>query len=102
MKRKLFNIFAFYDKRSLLLLCTLLGLSIASDPFLKFAKDFGKTYGNKRELDQRRSVFMTNYEDMLQHNARYEAGEVSWARKVTEFYDLTYDEFVVARGLGIS
>ena len=48
----------------------------------------------------RRDIFLNNYQDMIEHNARYEAGEVSWTRKVTEFYDLTYDEFVVARGLG--
>ena len=43
---------------------------------------------------------MKNHQDMLEHNARYEAGEVSWARKVTQYYDLTYDEFASAVGLG--
>jgi len=89
--------------RCLLILSALAGLTLASanDPFLQFAKNFGKQYPNTREWSTRREIFLTNYQDMVEHNARYETGEVSWTRKVTEFYDLTYDEFVVARGLGV-
>ena len=90
--------------RCLLILSALAGLTLANanDPFLQFAKNFGKQYPNTREWNTRREIFLTNYQDMVEHNARYETGEVSWTRKVTEFYDLTYDEFVVARGLGIT
>lgn len=31
---------------------------------------------------------------MLRHNAQYEAGEVSWWKKVTEFYDMTHQEWL--------
>merc|ERR1739838_227921 len=69
--------------------------------FLQFAKDFGKQYAGKRDYSMRRAIFMTNHQEMLEHNARFEAGEVSWARKVTQYYDLTYDEFASAVGLGM-
>eukprot|EP00091_Calanus_sinicus_P003321 TRINITY_DN1348_c0_g1_i1.p1 TRINITY_DN1348_c0_g1~~TRINITY_DN1348_c0_g1_i1.p1 ORF type:complete len:355 (+),score=118.11 TRINITY_DN1348_c0_g1_i1:102-1166(+) len=87
--------------RSLFILSALIGFAFANDAFIKFAKDFGKKYTETKEFNLRREIFLNNYQEMLEHNARYEAGEVSWSRKVTEFYDLTYDEFVVARGLGM-
>ena len=37
---------------------------------------------------------------MVAHNLRYEAGEVTWWRKVTEHYDLTIEEIEKALGLG--
>ena len=42
---------------------------------------------------------MRNYQDMVEHNMRYETREVSWARKVTEYYDLTFDEFESVAGI---
>eukprot|EP00092_Neocalanus_flemingeri_P021084 GFUD01022844.1.p1 GENE.GFUD01022844.1~~GFUD01022844.1.p1 ORF type:complete len:355 (-),score=80.29 GFUD01022844.1:30-1094(-) len=87
--------------RSLLILSALIGLTLANDAFLRFAKDFGKQYAGMRDYSMRRGIFMKNHQDMLQHNARYEAGEVTWTRKVTQYYDLTYDEFATAVGLGM-
>lgn len=84
-----------------MILLAIVGAAFASKDFVNFAQAFKKQYANTKEYEQRRSIFMSNYEDMLAHNARYEAGEVSWTRKVTEFYDLTYQEFVEARGLGV-
>ena len=83
-----------------MILNVLIGLGLAADPFLNFAKEFGKNYANTKEFTMRREIFMKNYQDMIEHNARYEAREVSWSRKVTEFYDLTQEEFIIARGLG--
>ena len=40
------------------------------------------------------------YESMLVHNQRYEAGEVTWWRKVTKHYDLTMEEIERDLGLG--
>jgi len=87
--------------RCLLVLGGLIGLSLAAEPFHQFATQFGKNYGSSRELSMRREIFLSNYQDMLEHNALYEAGKLSWSRKVTEFYDLTHEEFLVARGLGM-
>jgi len=89
------------NMRILIILSALLGLTLANDPFLKFAKDFGKQYASNRDFSMRREIFMENYKDMVEHNARYEAGEESWARKVTQFYDRTWDEFASSVGLGM-
>ena len=37
---------------------------------------------------------------MLAHNQRYEAGEVTWWRKVTKHYDMTMEEIERDLGLG--
>mgnify|MGYP001328238160 FL=1 len=37
---------------------------------------------------------------MLVHNQRYEAGEVSWWRRVTKHYDLTMEEIKKDLGIG--
>ena len=37
---------------------------------------------------------------MLAHNQRYEAGEVSWWKKVTKHYDMTMEEIERDLGLG--
>ena len=37
---------------------------------------------------------------MLAHNQRYEAGEVTWWRKVTKHYDMTLEEIERDLGLG--
>jgi len=87
--------------RCLLVLSALIGLGFTADPFHKFAQEFGKKYASTKEFTTRREIFMKNYQDMMEHNARYEAREVSWSRKVTEFYDLTHEEFLIARGLGM-
>ena len=37
---------------------------------------------------------------MLVHNQRYEAGEVTWWKKVTKHYDLTIEEIEQDLGIG--
>merc|ERR1719309_942811 len=60
-----------------------------------------KTYSSLEEFQTRQAIFESNYLDMLEHNQRYEKGEVSWARKVTKFYDRTMEEFIAEVGLGM-
>ena len=38
---------------------------------------------------------------MVKHNARYDAGEVSWWRKVTQHSDLTHEEWLDMMRLGM-
>jgi len=85
--------------RAVLAISAFLGLALARDPFLQFAQDFGKQYKDLEEYSVRREIFLRNYQDMVEHNMRYEAREVSWARKVTEYYDLTFDEFESVAGI---
>jgi len=75
-------------------LCT--GASL-SDPFAEWVKAHGKTYGSGEEYAGRRAIFERNYADMTEHNAKFHAGEVSWHRKVTPYYDLTREEFAESR-----
>ena len=63
------------------------------DPFLAFTRQFGKHYTKATEMITRRDIFLANYEQMLQHNARYEAGQETWAKKVYEDMDLTEAEW---------
>merc|ERR1719481_999974 len=67
------------------------------DPFLDWARTHGKAYQTRSEFAKRRSIFEKNYNDILEHNAQFEAGEVTWSRKVTEYSDLTPQEFATLR-----
>lgn len=73
------------------------GALAMGDPFLQFAEEHGKNYSTRAELDHRRAIFEKNYMDMVEHNAKFEIGEVSWHRKVTPYYDLTTEEFASLR-----
>lgn len=81
--------------RAIVVLSAIVGVSLASEAsFLSFAKTHNKKYATVEEYEKRREIFKANYEDMLRHNAQYEAGEVSWWKKVTEFYDMTHQEWL--------
>merc|ERR1712055_756220 len=49
------------------------------------------------EYELRRSIFMSNYNQMLEHNKRYAAGEVTWWAKVHPDMDLTEEEWSAKR-----
>merc|ERR1711994_671030 len=88
--------------RSLVLLCALAGIALASEvSFNEFAKTFNKKYASTEELAKRKEIFMNNYNDMLRHNQEYEEGKVSWWKKVTEFYDMTHEEWMNHMKLGM-
>lgn len=86
--------------RSLILLC-LVGLAVATDPFMEFVKLHKKEYKSGAELALRRSIFEANYADITAHNKRYDEGEVTWWRKVTPYSDLTQEEFAAAFSSGL-
>ena len=79
-----------------------LGVSLASEAsFLSFTKTFNKRYASVEEFEKRREIFLHNYADMVEHNEQYEAGAVSWWRKVTEYYDMTHQEWMDIMKLGM-
>jgi len=87
--------------RSLSIILAVVGVTLASEAeFLNFAKTFNKKYATLEELQTRKNIFNQRYEAMVAHNQRYEAGEVSWWKKVTQHYDLTDEEIEKALGLG--
>merc|ERR1712018_276925 len=88
--------------RSLVLLCALAGIALASEAsFNEFAKTFNKKYASTEEFAKRMGIFMDNYKLMLKHNQEYEEGKVSWWKKVTEYYDMTHEEWMNHMKLGM-
>ena len=81
--------------RSLVLLCALAGIALASEAsFNEFAKTFNKKYASTEEFAKRREIFMDNYKLMLKHNQEYEEGKVSFFESVNEFSNLPDAEFL--------
>jgi len=87
-----------------LVLLSLLGAALAASEhqaFLGFAKDFGKSYKSLEDYTHRRAIFDYNYKKMVEHNKRYEAGQVSWWMKVHEDMDLSQEEWMAKRTGGL-
>ncbi|VEN33948.1 unnamed protein product, partial [Callosobruchus maculatus] len=59
-----------------------------------FQLDHGKTYRSLVEEKHRFSVFQKNLIEIQEHNKKYERGEESFAMKVTQFADMTHEEFL--------
>ena len=89
--------------RFFLLVSTLVAASLASeDVFLNWAKEQGRQYHTRAELTKRRAIFNYNYNRMVEHNKEFDAGRVSWARGVNQWYALTEEEWAAELGLGES
>jgi len=69
--------------------------------FGDFVTKFGKTYASYKESEYRRSVFLTNYEKMEEHNKLYAEGKESYWMKVHPDMDLTIQEWEEKRLGGI-
>jgi len=79
--------------RAVLILC-LIGLAAANDAeFFKFKKQYNKVYKSAGEHAHRRAAFINNYETMIEHNKKYDAGEVTWFMKINDDSDLTPEEW---------
>lgn len=85
--------------RFLILLC-LVGMAMA-DPFFIFSKAHNKRYKSMEEFLARKETFLANYQKMEEHNAKFAAGEVTWAMKVFEDMDLTAEEWMAKRASGL-
>merc|ERR1712122_149348 len=87
----------------LLVLSALVVVGLANeDVFLKWTKEQGKQYRTKAELTMRQAIFMKNYNRMVEHNKDFDAGKVTWARGVNQWYDLTMEEWRAEMGIGMS
>nr|UHM21909.1 cathepsin L4 [Zabrotes subfasciatus] len=60
----------------------------------QFKMDHGKTYRSLREERHRFSIFQDNLQLIQEHNEKYDKGEVTYALKITEFADMTHQEFL--------
>merc|ERR1719495_164132 len=68
-------------------------LGSSLDVFQIFNLEHGKTYKTEADYEMRRAIFMKNYNTVLEHNKRYEAGETSWWMKINPDMDMTEDEW---------
>jgi len=90
------------NMRLLIFACALAtGLGMTLDTFHNFNLEHSKTYKSTQEYELRRSIFMNNYNKMLEHNKRYEAGEVTWSQGVHPDMDLTEEEWAAKRLTGL-
>nr|CAH7736089.1 unnamed protein product [Callosobruchus chinensis] len=64
-----------------------------TEQWTKFKSRHGKAYTSAVEDRKRYSIFKQNLQKIQDHNAKYERKEVSYAMKVTQFTDMTLDEF---------
>ena len=88
--------------RVLVLMCAVACIALASESsFNEFTKTFNKKYASTEEYAKRKEIFMANYKLMQKHNQEYEEGKVSWWKKVTEYYDLTHEEWMNHMKLGM-
>jgi len=79
----------------LLIAATLIGACLSSslDVFRSFNLEHGKTHKSDADYEMRRAIFMKNYNTVLEHNKRYEAGETSWWMKIHPDMDMTEEEW---------
>ncbi|XP_018576686.1 cathepsin L-like proteinase [Anoplophora glabripennis] len=83
--------------RFLIILTSLvLAINAATDKelWLEFKKTHGKDYRNIREEQVRFSVFQQNLRSIEEHNEKYHKGEKSYYLGVTQYSDLSKEEFL--------
>nr|CAI5869162.1 unnamed protein product [Callosobruchus analis] len=66
----------------------------------QFKAEHNKVYLTLNEEQARINVFQSNLRSIEQHNAKYENGEETYYLKVTQFADMTSDEFKRFLSLG--
>ncbi|CAG9765058.1 unnamed protein product [Ceutorhynchus assimilis] len=80
--------------KTLLFVSLLLAVSSNELLFNKFKINHGKSYQTESEHKLRYAVFKGNLNKIQEHNAKYNAGSVSWYLAVNQFSDMTSEEFV--------
>nr|CAH7723555.1 unnamed protein product [Callosobruchus chinensis] len=70
------------------------GASSIYEDWQQFKLDHGKTYRSLVEEKRRYLIFRDNVRQIQEHNDKYERGEESFAKKVTQFTDMTDEEFL--------
>nr|CAH7727997.1 unnamed protein product [Callosobruchus chinensis] len=84
-------------KMKLLLVAVLVLVADAlsvKEEWQQFKLDHGKTYRSLVEEKLRYSIFQDNVRKIKEHNEKYDKGAVSYAMKVTQFADMTEQEFL--------
>ena len=78
-----------------------LGFTIQAtdDDFGEFQKKFPKTYKTEAEKEYRKATFLHNEEIVKQQHQDFLDGKSSWDTQMTEFDDLTEEEFKAHFGI---
>ncbi|XP_050517471.1 protein CTLA-2-beta-like [Diabrotica virgifera virgifera] len=70
----------------------------AEEAWSKYKKAFYKSYDEEEDA-KRFALFEKRYYEIIEHNKKYEAGEVSWSKGLNPMTDLTDEEFNNLLGL---
>ncbi|KAF7287548.1 digestive cysteine proteinase 1-like [Rhynchophorus ferrugineus] len=63
------------------------------EEWANFKTKFNKSYESEEESQKRYEIFKENYHKVLEHNKKYEAGEVTSSLAINQFSDQSSDEF---------
>lgn len=85
----------------LLLILCLIALTTASikdysaldEKWEEFKLEYNKVYTLSKEEILRKRIFAKNLADIEEHNERFAAGQETYEKGITQFSDLTYEEF---------
>jgi cathepsin L len=66
---------------------------VARDQFTQYKTLFNKVYDSEEEEVVRLAIFKQNLEFIAEHNARYEAGEITFEVGVNQFADMNSEEY---------
>ncbi|XP_072399419.1 digestive cysteine proteinase 3-like [Diabrotica undecimpunctata] len=58
----------------------------AEEAWPKYKKDYNRSYDAEEDA-KRFEVFKKNYDRIIEHNKKYEAGEVTWKAGLNQFTD---------------
>ncbi|KAF2885260.1 hypothetical protein ILUMI_20926 [Ignelater luminosus] len=59
-----------------------------------FKLKYNRTYATVEEEHLRQKIFVENLKEIKEHNEKYDAGVVTFTKRVTQFSDMTNEEFV--------
>jgi len=71
----------------------------ACDPWEQWKSDYGVRYRSAEEEQGRKEIFLNNYRNIVKHNAKASAGEVSWTKGLNQWSDKTREEWATEYGL---
>jgi len=71
----------------------LVGSVDAQQEWTNWKTQHSKSYDTPEEEARRLGIFKENLDKILEHNKKYEAGEVTWTQGLNQFADLTQEEF---------
>ncbi|XP_030745268.1 cathepsin L-like proteinase [Sitophilus oryzae] len=63
------------------------------EEWINFKSKFNKSYDSEEEEQKRYQIFQDNYDKVVEHNKKFEAGEESSSLAINQFSDQSQEEF---------